>query len=49
MRFASKTFKRSLKKRSVKRKTRKVRKQKGGMYRNIPKEAVVVNPVKWDD
>jgi len=52
MRFSSKTFKknRSLKKRSTKKRITRRKTQRGGsMYRNIPKEAVVVNPVEWDD
>jgi hypothetical protein len=48
MRFSSKTFKKRASRKA--KKTRKMRKQKGGdNNRKIPEEAVIVNPMKWSD
>jgi hypothetical protein len=53
MRFSSKTFKRrSLKNKRKTRKQKQKQKQKqrgGSLFREIPKEAVVVNPIPWDE
>jgi hypothetical protein len=54
MRFSSKSFKRNLPTRRQrnlhkKRRTLKRRGQKGGvLFRDIPKGAVIVNPMEWD-
>ena len=58
MRFTCKTFRKNRTRRqrgkNVKRKGRTLKRkvQKGGggsLYRNIPKEAIIVNPLQWDN
>jgi hypothetical protein len=54
MRFSSRyhTRKRKTKSKSKRKSKRHTRKQKGGSYtfsRNIPKKAIITNPLKWDD
>jgi hypothetical protein len=49
MRFTSKTFKKNRSRRVSRKKkyTRKI--QKGGRIPGIPTEAVIANPMKWDE
>jgi transposase-like protein len=54
MRFTCKTFRKNRSRRqNAKAKakaTLKKKVQKGGsLYRNIPKEAIIVNPLQWDN